>query len=108
MNIRRAICVVGILTSACVLIASGFSQFFGGHGAHLIEMNGRAVFIGALLIASIGLALTAIRGQFWMAVVTGIAINVLFGMSFVPLYVEHDDIRGLTHRHHLWELGHVH
>ena len=77
---------------------------------HLIEMNGIAVFLGGILIATAGMLLTGICGERWAAAATGIAINVLFGMSFLPWYVEHTGRAGLgpPHRHRLWELGHVH
>jgi hypothetical protein len=110
MKLRVTICLSGILISAAVLLLSAFSMSLGGHGAHLIEMNGIAGFVIGLIAAGVGATLAAVRGNLWVAAATVVAINVLFALSFLPWYVEHTGKAGLgpTHRHHLWELGHVH
>jgi hypothetical protein len=108
--LRICVCVVGIMLAMAVLILAGISHRLGGHGAHLIEMNGFALFVGGLLIATVGMLLTATCGERWASAAAGIAIAVLFGMSFFPWYVEHGGKAGTTgtHRHQIWELGHEH
>lgn len=105
-----ALCLAGLSISGGVLTL-GFEPSLAGFELFMFVWNfGVELFLGGIAIASFGMTLAALYRRIWTAALTAIAVNLLFALTFAPSYVEHNGKAGMgpTHRHTLWEFGHVH
>ena len=93
--------VAGAVSAASILIVCGYS--------HVIENQAITLFCLSLAMLLAGTVLLYRRGCHTYAIGMLAVIVTLVVLSCLPWYVVHWTPRGgQTHRHSIWELGHVH
>ena len=98
------LCIVGSTLSAAVLIACL------GRPGELIE-DFAPIYCGlALAMLCAGAVMLKRNRRYKSATAAAAILLVILMLSFLPLYVAHwtPHNGGQTHRHVIWELGHIH
>jgi hypothetical protein len=102
---------IGFL-SVCITLAAIAVLIVCGTTRDLFDFYDRApaLFGLAILLLSINSILLLKMKMFKYAFALALVIFVLLACSFIPWYGEHvgEPIERSTHRHSIWELGHVH
>jgi hypothetical protein len=103
VRIAYALCVIGAITSGLVLLNCFYNYVY------FVEKYAGIIYFLTLATLASGTILLLMARRFISAAVASFCLALLLVLSFQPWYVEHwTPWEEESHRHTIWELGHVH